>query len=86
VPEPISYDAARRVVLHSIDEGAADRVDALGFIEQTIYANADSPDTVTWRNGEVLDLLRDVAQRLRHHDDGPLRRVLTKLAYVYKED
>jgi hypothetical protein len=41
------------------------RVDALGFVEQTIYANEDSDDSVVWRNSEVLSMLIEVAERLR---------------------
>lgn len=31
--------------------------DALGFIDQTIYANEDNPPDMTWVNEEVLELL-----------------------------
>lgn len=40
----------------SVPENAA--AAALGFIEQTIYANEDLSAGVTWRNDEVLELLR----------------------------
>lgn len=68
--EPLSDHVSIQVVTHSIDQGAADRIEALGFIEQTIYANEDSPGTVTWRNDEVLGLLRDIAERVRREDGG----------------
>lgn len=34
--------------------------DALGYIDQTIYANVDNGPGVTWRNGEVLSLLNEL--------------------------
>lgn len=37
---------------------------ALGFIDQTIYANEDSAPTTKWRNDEVLELLRDIRAHL----------------------
>ena len=36
----------------------------LGFIDQTIYANEGSSEAVTWRNAEVLDLLRTIRSTL----------------------
>lgn len=38
--------------------------DALGFIDQTVYANEDSSPRVKWRNGEVLELLAEIRHRL----------------------
>lgn len=38
--------------------------DALGFIDQTIYANEDSGPRVTWRNAEVLELLAEIRRML----------------------
>lgn len=32
-------------------------LDTLGFVDQTIYANDDSRDDLTWTNSEVLELL-----------------------------
>lgn len=40
--------------------------DALGFVDQTIYANEDSDPGVVWRNEEVLALLSDI--RIRLHE------------------
>lgn len=49
------------------------RLDALGFVEQTMYANEDSSPSLTWRNDEVMSLLAEIAERLRveveTHDD-----------------
>lgn len=39
--------------------------DALGYVEQTIYANSDGSPAVTWRNSEVINLLTEIAERLR---------------------
>lgn len=36
----------------------------LASIEQTIYANEDSGNTVTWDNAEVLEMLRDLRSTL----------------------
>lgn len=36
----------------------------LGFIDQTIYANEDSGNLVTWDNAEVLELLRSIRATL----------------------
>lgn len=47
----------------------AARLDALGYVEQTIYANEDSSPAITWRNDEVVELLREVAERLRVRGD-----------------
>lgn len=44
---------------------SAARNDALGFIEQTIYANEDNSPAVTWRDDEVRELLYEIAERLR---------------------
>jgi hypothetical protein len=41
-----------------------DRVRAVGFIDQTIYANEDNGAGATWRNDEVLGLLREVRRQL----------------------
>ncbi len=40
----------------------------LGFIDQTLYANGDSSDAVTWRNAEVLSLLREIRATLTGAD------------------
>jgi len=40
------------------------RLDALGYVEQTIYANEDNPEPSTWSNADVLELLQEVAERL----------------------
>lgn len=37
---------------------------ALGFIDQTVYANEDNGPGVKWSNREVLDLLADVRKAL----------------------
>jgi hypothetical protein len=39
-------------------------VAALGFIDQTLYANEDNPKPSRWRNDEVLELLRDIRAHL----------------------
>ena len=41
------------------------RSDALGYIEQTIYANEDNSPAVTWTHAEVREMLFDIAERLR---------------------
>ena len=38
--------------------------DALGFIDQTLYANGDNSDRVTWTNVEVLEMLRELRATL----------------------
>jgi len=38
--------------------------DALGYIDQTIYANEDASPRLKWRNSEVLDLLCEIRTRL----------------------
>lgn len=38
--------------------------DALGFIDQTIYANEDSNPLTSWRNEEVLALLAEIRTKL----------------------
>lgn len=43
----------------------------LGFIDQTIYANQDSESSLTWRNDEVLQLLRDIRHELIAHPTSP---------------
>ena len=39
-------------------------LDALGYVEQTIYSNEDNSPAVTWTNAEVLELLGEIAERL----------------------
>lgn len=38
--------------------------DALGFIDQTIYANEDSNPLTPWRNEEVLALLGEIRMKM----------------------
>lgn len=38
--------------------------DALGFIDQTVYANEDNSHRVKWRNSEVLELLAEIRAKL----------------------
>jgi hypothetical protein len=38
--------------------------DALGFIDQTVYSNEDSPEYVRWPNSEVLEMLGEIRARL----------------------
>ena len=45
------------------------RTDALGYVEQTIYANEDNGVFVVWKNAEVLELLEEIAERLRLDPD-----------------
>ena len=44
------------------------RADALGYIEQTIYANEDNPLALVWTNAEVLELLGEIYERLALDD------------------
>ncbi len=56
------------------------RADALGYVEQTIYANEDSSPRVIWTNAEVLDLLYEIAERLNVDDPEPCAACDTPLA------
>lgn len=38
--------------------------DALGFIDQTVYANEDSRPDLKWTNAEVLELLGEIRGKL----------------------
>ena len=38
--------------------------DVLGFIDQTVYSNEDSPDCIRWDNSEVLELLGMIRGKL----------------------
>lgn len=49
----------------SNETAEAARVDALGYVEQTIYANEGTGATITWCNAEVLEMLGEIAERLR---------------------
>jgi hypothetical protein len=49
--------------------------DALGFIDQTIYANSDNGASVTWRDDEVMNLLGDVRRVLVRESSDPASAV-----------
>ena len=46
-------------------------LDAIGFIDQTIYANDDSRPDLHWRNDEVLELLGEIRGMLVGGRDTP---------------
>lgn len=58
----------------AFDEAAAvaanrARLDALGYVEQTMYANGDSPRPLAWRNDEVMSMLAEIAELLTRTPD-----------------
>ena len=50
---------------------------ALGLIDQTIYANADSDGSLVWRNDEVLQMLRDIRHELIANPASPDSSITT---------
>lgn len=46
---------------------------SLGYIDQTLYANEGNSSRVTWRNDEVLELLRDVRAMIVDDVEPPLQ-------------
>lgn len=63
-PEEPTEGSAEGNITDMSDNAAAALSDTRAYITLTLWANEHHPDTVTWKNSEVMSLLHDISARL----------------------